>query len=178
MPWEDEPVADVSSFSAYLLATAVSIFFLLLSVGMGWAERLVSHFVGRPVLALTGAAFFTMLALTAAPSAPPVDPHPQGWGRPRLIMTLLVLIAFFLGSANADCRPPSVLPSTYCFLGATMTSDTAVLYEWCADCGTNRFVTNDINDFIPVQSITRKPMLLSGAALSPHRARAQSWSKA
>ena len=64
-------------------------------------------------------------------------------------MRLLVLIAFFLGTANADCHSPNVLPTAYCFTGATMTSDVSVLYEWCADCGTNRFVTNDINDFIP-----------------------------
>ena len=88
-----------------------------------------------------------MLTLTAAP--PPGGPQPQGWGRPRLVMTLLVIIAFLLGTTNADCRPPNVLPTAYCFTGAAMTSDTSVLYEWCADCGTNRFVTNDINDFLP-----------------------------
>lgn len=120
-----------------------------------------------------------MAAAGAYAGHPIGSPQPHSWERPRLILLFIILCACAFGVTAGDGPPSEIDPNTYnangtftgtnCFFGAQMNKDVSVQYEWCADCGTNRFVTNDINDFVP-GSIRREQTTVAvggGTVISP-----------
>ena len=88
----------------------------------------------------------------------------------------LVLQFYQVYGANCDCRPP---PSVAKIQETTFFSsfnhkvnlkptgkDTTTPREWCSDSGTNRFITNDADDFIPGSiSLKSTPVTVGGGTV-------------
>lgn len=178
--WEDTPDTDAYNYGAYLIAATISLLLLLLSTGFGWVTSITSYFTSERPVYTTVCTFVAIMAAAGAYAGHPIgSPQPHSWGRPRLILLFIIVCAYAFGVTAMDGPPSEIDPNTYnangtfaganCFFGAQMNKDVSVQYEWCADCGTNRFVTNDINDFVP-GSIRREQTTVAvggGTVISP-----------
>ena len=73
--------------------------------------------------------------------------------------------SFMLSAAgDVDDTAPKVMANSY-FASSNNSTD----YEWCSDTGTNRFVTNDMNDFVKgtVVHVSTRVSVGGGYATSP-----------
>jgi hypothetical protein len=68
----------------------------------------------------------------------------------KLIFVLLFILGSLTTMAGASIPDPDphVCSSSYFGDGYATSSPRRGNYEWCSDTGTNRFVTNDTNDFV------------------------------
>ena len=74
-------------------------------------------------------------------------------GTSRSVVFFSAILLFVLtGLASAAQTPLGHEPviNAECFsVGGSSSASCAKGYEWCSDSGTNRFVTNDVSDFVP-----------------------------
>ena len=68
----------------------------------------------------------------------------------KLFLAIVFVLCSFasLSAASPVGLAPRVCASSY-YNHDSMTPTANANYEWCSDTGTNRFVTNDINDYVP-----------------------------
>ena len=92
--------------------------------------------------------------------------------RMLLVCIFGLIMTGFVAFAVADAGP-TALDTAYVQATSYLNEDGSISvpdqYEWCCDTGTNRFVTNDVRDFVP-GSIRRSPINVAvggGVVISP-----------
>ena len=87
---------------------------------------------------------------------------------------IVILVVCFLSKVSGTCYAPS--PTSFCSVQCYVSSPNQDLlhkpppdYEWVGDTGCNRFVTNDIKDFVPGSIRTKNTQVTvgSGMVVSP-----------
>jgi hypothetical protein len=87
----------------------------------------------------------------------------------KTVFVTLVCVAA-LSFAQAVTHKPGAEISASCYLGSVTSDFTpAGGWEWVVDTGSNRFVTNDLNDFVPgsVRRVNTSVLVGNGHVISP-----------
>ena len=67
----------------------------------------------------------------------------------KLVCVLIFILASLSTVAGSNATDPHICSSSYFNGGSGTTTARYGGYEWCSDTGTNRFVTNGCQDFVP-----------------------------
>lgn len=131
--WEDRPEQGIYSWLALLGATVFGLLTMMATAFTSWPA---------------GLAYWTVAILGAVYTFG--GQRTQSESRVLGFLVLLLAISFLTTAAAAPCQHTGqsfVAASSY--LNTDGTATVPDQYQWCADTGTNRFVTNDINDYLP-----------------------------
>jgi hypothetical protein len=81
---------------------------------------------------------------------------------------IALMLSVFALQSDAASVLPCASPAVYA-IGVTGEAVRPSGLEWCSDSGTNRFVTNDYNDFVPgsVREVSTNVAVGSGTVVSP-----------
>lgn len=99
-------------------------------------------------------------------------PRQRGWDLRSIsrlcIVTMVAILAWNATASDVDL--PTAMPSISdeCFSALDEGSTTEANFEWCVDTGTSRFITNDLNDFVPgtVKQIVTELSVAGGTTTS------------
>jgi len=146
---DEDSTTDYHNYEVY---AAIVLLFIFLATNFQSVMNTASKIAEQPLFA--SAAVITAILLAGSAGGGNERQRGQAWQR---FLTALLIFSAYLFGAAAHPNPHIASMSYHVSPGRPPSFQH---YEWCADCGTNRFVTNDINDFVP-GSICNEPTIVA-----------------